>query len=295
MNERDHQPIVTIAFLAALADGRTTPDEDHELRATLGRLGISDVDAVAQRGAGDRAALTQLAGRLSDDAARRAAYETALIVCHADGALNQQETDFLNTLRGALGLSPASTAEMERSAAALAAAQTSVPAAKVEVGSGKPPSDEAIDKQILQQAMITGAVELLPDKLATVAILPLQMRLVYQIGQHYGQRLDAGAVKDLAATLGLGAAAQAVEGVMRRVFGGLIGGAAGIAVTFATTYALGHTAKTYYAQGRKLSPADLKRLFAQFQEDAKTIFPRAKDEIQTQAGSLNLRSILGQG
>jgi uncharacterized protein (DUF697 family) len=143
--------------------------------------------------------------------------------------------------------------------------------------------------------MITGAVELLPDRLATLAILPLQMRLVYQIGQQYGQRLDAGSVKDLAATLGLGAAAQAVEGVMRRVFGGLIGGAAGIAVTFATTYALGHTAKTYYAQGRKLSPADLKRLFAQFQEDAKTIFPKVKDEIQTQAGSLNLKSILGQG
>jgi uncharacterized protein (DUF697 family)/tellurite resistance protein len=293
MNQRDHQPIVTIAFLAALADGRTTPDEDQELRAALGRLGIKDVDAVAQRGAGDPAALAQLAGRLSDDAARRLAYETALVVCHADGSLNQQETGFLNTLRSALGLNPASTAEMERGAAALAAAQASAPAAKVEVGSGTPPSDEALDKQILQQAMITGAVELLPDKLANVVILPLQLRLVYQIGQHYGQRLDAGQVKDLAATLGLGAAAQAIEGVVRKLLGGVVGSAASVAVTFAATYALGHVAKQYYAQGRRIGRDDLRRLFGQFQEEAKTIFPKVKDEIQTQAKTLNLKSLLG--
>ena len=291
MNERDHQPIVTIAFLAALADGRTTPDEDKELRATLGRLGIKDVDAVAQRGTGDRAALTQLAGRLSDDTARRLAYETAVVVCHADGSLNPQETDFLNSLRSALGLSPATTADIERSAAALAAAQSGEPRARVEVGTGKPPSDEALDKQILQQAMITGAVELLPDKLASVVILPLQLRLVYQIGQHYGQRLDAGKVKDLAATLGLGAAAQAIEGVVRKLLGGVVGGAASVAVTFAATYALGHVAKQYYAQGRRIGRDDLRRLFGQFQEEAKTIFPKVKDEIQTQAKTLRLDTL----
>lgn len=293
MNQRDHQPIVTIAFLAALADGRTTPDEDTELRATLGRLGIADVDAVAQSGSSDHATLRQLGGRLSDDDARRLAYETALVICHADGSLNAQETDFLNTLRNALGLNPASTAEMEQAAAGLAAAQATVSTARVEVGTGKPPSDDALDQQILRQAMITAAVDLLPDKLASVVILPLQLRLVYQIGQHYGQRLDASRVKDLAATLGLGVATQAIEGVVRKLFGGLVGGAAGVAVTFAATYALGHAAKQYYAQGRRLGTDDLRRLFAQFQDDAKTIFPRVKDEISAQAKTLNLKTLLG--
>lgn len=287
MNERDHPPIVTIAFLAALADGRTTPDEDKELRATLGKLGIADVDAVAQRGAGDPGTLRQLAERLSDDDARRLAYETAVVVCNADGSLNTQEKEFLNTLRGALGLSPQATAQVEQAAAGLAAA----PSVPVQVGTGTPPSDDALDQQILRQAMITGAVELLPDKLANVLILPLQLRLVYQIGQHYGQRLDAGQVKDLAATLGLGAAAQVMEGVVRKFFGRIVGGAAAVAVTFAATYALGHVAKQYYAQGRRLSPSDLKRLFAQFQEDAKTIFPKVKAEIAAQAKTLNLKTL----
>jgi uncharacterized protein (DUF697 family)/tellurite resistance protein len=301
MNARDHEPIVTVAYLAALADGRTAPEEDSELRAALSRLGVTDVDAVAQRGAGVRAPLAELAHRLSDDDARRLAYETALVVCHADGPLNRQEADFLSALRSALGLAPATMAEMEQGAASLAGAQTAAP---VVVGSGTPPGDDALDRAILQQAMITSAVELLPDKLANVVILPLQLRLVYQIGQHYGQKLDADQIKDLAGTLGLGAAAQVMEGVVRKLVGGVAGGlfgrlvggaggvAAGAAVTFAATYALGHVAQQYYAQGRRLSTQDLRALFQRFQEEAKDLFPKMRDEIQAQARTLDLRSLV---
>lgn len=301
MNERDHEPIVTVAYLAALADGRTAPEEDSELRAALSRLGVTDVDAVAQRGASARAPLAELARRFSDDDARRLAYETALVVCHADGPLNRQEADFLSALRSALGLAPATVAEMEQSAAGLAGAQTVTP---VVVGSGTPPGDDALDRAILQQAMMTSAVELLPDKLANVVILPLQLRLVYQIGQHYGQKLDADQIKDLAGTLGLGAAAQVMEGVVRKLVGGVAGGlfgrlvggaggvAAGAAVTFAATYALGHVAQQYYAQGRRLNTQDLRALFQRFQGEAKDLFPKMRDEIQAQAQTLDLRSLV---
>jgi uncharacterized protein (DUF697 family) len=157
---------------------------------------------------------------------------------------------------------------------------------------------------ILQQAMLTGAVELLPDRLANLVILPLQLRLVYQIGRKYGQQLDANQIKDLAGTLGIGAAAQALEGVVSKLvrglagglLGGIVGGAGGIAagaaVTFASTYALGHVAQRYYAQNRRLSTADLRELFQKFQEDARGIFPRVQNEIQSRAKTLNLPSLL---
>jgi hypothetical protein len=67
--------------------------------------------------------------------------------------------------------------------------------------------------------------------------------------------------------------------------------AAGAAVTFAATYALGHVAKQYYAQGRRLSTQDLRELFQRFQGDAKEIFPKVQDEIRTSARSLNLKSL----
>jgi uncharacterized protein (DUF697 family)/tellurite resistance protein len=300
MNENDHLPIVTIAFLAAMADGRTTPDEDARLRQVLSQLGIGNVEVVAQPGTGR---LASLAARLSSDEARRQAYETALVVCTADGAVNDAERAFLDALRQALGLSADAVAQIEQQAAALAGTSVAGP---VEVKSGEPPSDAAIDQMILRQAMLTAAVEILPDKLANVVILPLQLRLVYQIGQEYGQRLDLNQVKDLAATLGLGAAAQVMEGVVRKlargVAGGLLGGviggvgglAAGAAVTFASTYALGHVAKQYYAQGRRLSGADLRALFTRFQDDAKTIFPKVENEVRAQAKSLDLQSLLSR-
>jgi uncharacterized protein (DUF697 family) len=157
---------------------------------------------------------------------------------------------------------------------------------------------------ILRQAILTGALEILPDRLANIAVLPLQLRLVYQIGQRHGHQLDARQVRELAATLGLGAVAQAVEGTLIKVLGGVAGGllggmlggaarvATGAAVTFAATYALGHVAEQYYAQGRRLSAAELKALFSRFREEAGTIYPRIQQQIQSEAGSLDMQKVM---
>jgi uncharacterized protein (DUF697 family) len=168
-----------------------------------------------------------------------------------------------------------------------------------------PPAPETSpDDFILKQAMLAGALELLPEKLANVAILPVQMRMVYQIGKRHGQELNLDQVKDLGATLGFGMGAQALEGVVRQALGGLAGGilgglvgsatglAAGAAVTFASTYALGHVAQQYYAQGRKLSADDLKALFARFQQEAKDLFPKVEEKIKTEAKTLDLQRLL---
>jgi len=297
MNEKDREPIVTIAFLAANADGQSSAEEQAQLRAVLGRLGMADIDAVAEKLAKGQLRPADVVAKLSDDDARREAYETALAVCHADGPANDKEMRFLEQLGGALGLTPAELGSLGQGATALAGVSLTV-------SSGKPSSDAELDQLILRQAMITGAVELLPDRLANIVIIPLQLRLVYQIGQHSGQQLNADQIKDLLGALGIGAAAQAVEGVVRRlirgVAGGLLGGviggagglAAGAAVSFASTYALGHAAKQYYAQGRRLSTADLRALFGRFQEEAKTIFPKVQEQVQTLAKSLNLKSLL---
>jgi uncharacterized protein (DUF697 family) len=136
--------------------------------------------------------------------------------------------------------------------------------------------------------------------------------MVQQIGAKHGQQLDVHQVKDLAATFGLGAAAQVFEKVVRRTFGGLAGGllggafggllggtagsvaglASGAAVTFAATYALGHAADQYYEQGRSLSTADLKALFARFRDEGQTMYPRVEARIRGAATGGSLADIL---
>lgn len=161
------------------------------------------------------------------------------------------------------------------------------------------------DKMILNYAILNGALELLPETLASMAIIPLQMKMVYRIGKTYGFELDRGHIKDFLATAGVGMASQYVEQIgvklLGRVFGGgllggLIGGIAKQTVSsgmsFATTYALGHLAKRYYAGGRTFSTAVLKDTYTQLLGEAQAMQGQYLPAIREKARSVNVAQIL---
>jgi tellurite resistance protein/uncharacterized protein (DUF697 family) len=285
MTSQDATIILTLATQAAVADGVQSEAERTAVADVAKRLGLV---TPGPAGAGDVAAL---AAQLSSDESRRVAYETAVAVCRADGEPNEQERAFLTRLATALG--PAVDAAAVNAAAGSASVVPAIATAATDTRT-----------LILDQAILTAACEILPDSLANLAILPLQLRLVYTIGQRHGQKLDMTQVKDLAGALGIGAAAQIMESVVRKtlgalgssVLGGLLGGAAGMAagatVTFASSYALGHVADQYYAQGRKLSTADLKSLFTRFQAEAKTLYPTVEQRVRALASGGDLSTLI---
>jgi uncharacterized protein (DUF697 family) len=304
MTRTDAEIIITIAAQAAVADGTRSPTELGQIAAAATRLGLADAEVIVRRAATSSDDVRALAASLSTNDARRAAYEIAVAVCNADGVAGPKEVDFLQRLSSTID---AAVTTGEISAIASVAALTGsvhhppVPSTAV----AQPPAPGELDALILDQAILTAAMELLPDRLSNMAILPLQLRMVYTIGQRHGQQLDAAQVKDLAATFGLGAAAQLMESLVRKTFGRLAGGvlggmlggatgvAAGAAVSFTATYALGHAAAQYYAQGRALSTADMKALFTRFQQEAETLFPKVQDRVQSVARGTNLQSVLG--
>ncbi|MDI1251282.1 MAG: hypothetical protein PSV13_20635 [Lacunisphaera sp.] len=161
----------------------------------------------------------------------------------------------------------------------------------------------ALEATIRHTAILAGALELLPQSVATLAVLPLQTHLVYRVGKHHGFALDAGHVKEFIGVLGLGLTSQAFEGLARKFLGGLVrraggglagslaAGATGPAVTFATTYALGHLAHRYYAGGRTLSALQLKESFQQLLGSARAQGERLLPEIQARASNLNLTQL----
>jgi uncharacterized protein (DUF697 family) len=109
--------------------------------------------------------------------------------------------------------------------------------------------------------LLNGALELLPQSWASMAIIPLQIKMVYGIGKAHGVALDQGHIKEFIAAAGVGLTSQYLEQFGRKLLGGLLGKAAGktfgklggaatgMAFSFATTYALGQVAKRYYAGG----------------------------------------------
>ncbi len=304
MTPTDAEIIITIAAQAAVADGNRSAAELSQIATAAARLGLVNADAVVQRAATSPEDIASLSASLSSDSARRAAYEIAVAVCNADGVADAKEIAFLQRLSESLGTGVA-TAEMSAIASVATLTGAVLPPPVPSSAAAQPPTAAELDEMILDQAILTAALEVLPDRLSNMAILPLQLRMVYTIGQRYGQQLDAAQVKDLAATFGIGAAAQFMESIVRKTLGSLAGGllgsmlggaggmVAGATVSFTATYALGHAAAQYYAQGRSLSTADMKALFTRFQKEAETIFPKVQERVQTVARGTNLQSVLG--
>ena len=246
--------------------------------------------------------VAKAAAALTDPAHKQLAYEMAVCVCDADGVASPAEQQFLRELRDALQLDAGKAAEVVRQADAVAAAPLA--AGSATPASASSMSDAEMDKYILNHSIVNGAIELLPQSLATMAIIPLQMKLVYRIGQSYGYEMDRGHIKEFLATAGVGLTSQYVEQVGRKLLGGLLGAVAGglgrglgsvatgAAFSFATTYALGQLAKRYYAGGRQMSTALLQQTYQSLLGQAKQMQGQFAGEIQQKARSLDASQVM---
>ncbi len=240
-----------------------------------------------------------VAERLASQESRQLAYEMAVCVCDADGVQSVPEQDFLAQLRSTLGLDAAAAGQFTRAAEALAAAPlatAAAPASSVDAAQ--------MDRMILNAAITNGALELLPETLSTMAIIPLQMRLVFNIGKAHGYELDRGHIKDFLATVGVGLTSQYLEQAGRKLLGGLLGAVGGgllrglgkqavsSGMSFAATYALGHVALRYYAGGRTLSTQMLKEAYESITREAQGLQGRYLPAMQEQARTLDAGKVL---
>lgn len=339
MNAQERDAIAAIALLSAFSDGNKADAEREEIRRVAAVLdeGRDPADGLPMAALYrdvllGRLNLDQVTARLTTPETRQLAYELAVGVVDADGLRNAAETDFLEALAGRLALDAGTAsrtlAEADRLATApidgnvpevdveLAPARSSLP---VTLPSASPPSgaaagdpasdaarDAEIDRQILNAAILNGGLELLPQSLASMAIIPLQMKMVYGIGSRYGYTLDRGAIRDLLATLGVGVTGQYLEEMGRKLLGGLLGKvggkllggvgrtATGVAFSFATTWAIGQVARRYYAGGRTMSAETLRATFGSLFEEAKTLQTRYAPQIESQSRQIDLSRILQQ-
>ncbi len=306
----EQESLLTLALMAAFADGGKSESERAAFKRIAESLPAEDFNASAlyQRVLLRQTTLADAAARLATHETRQLAYEMAVCVCEADDTLNERERGFLAELRRVLKLEGQDVAGFEEQADALVQA----PIAGGEVASTAPPpaesagrADPAVDRMVLNYAILNGALELLPDSLATMAIVPLQMKMVYRIGKRHSYDLDRGHVTELLGAAGVGLTSQVVEGFARKLLGGLLGKASGglgrrvgnqlasSAMSFASTYALGQMAQRYYAGGRSLSAFQLKELFSSLTDQARSLHERYAGEIRQRASTLNPGQLLG--
>lgn len=271
MTPSEQESILAIALIAAFADGEKDEAEHAAIRGVLHQFQLDGarMAGLYQGVISKETSVAEAAAGLISPEARDLAYEIARCLCEANGPVVPAEQAVLDQLKSALGM----------------ASLAPVP---------PPPATIQGDLEplLIRYAVLTAALELLPQTAGSLAIVPIQMKLVHDIGQRHGVALDRASLQDFAATLGIGAVSQVIEAGLRRLLSGvagsvagkageaaagITGGVAGTALTFATTYALGTVADRYYAEGRKM---DLPILKAEFT----SLVGKAKD-LQTQYGT----------
>ena len=317
---------LTLCLMASFADGEKHDREREQIRQVA--EGLAGDQAINLPGLYQdvllrRVALADVLARLSNPEARQLAYEMIVCVCDADGHTSPKEDAFLAQVRQAWGMG--GSFEQQAQAVADAPLQSPLPEASLPPGLTVPHpaavdplasqgaadqrrpstlSRTEMDSKILKASILNGAIELLPENLSTLAIIPLQMRLVYQIGQSYGYDLDRGHIKDFLAALGVGLTSQYLEEAGRKLLSGLLGKkgkgllgglgrqAVSSGMSFASTYALGHVANQYYAGGRQLSTAMIKNAYEHVMQDGRQLQERYMPQIQETARGLNTAKIL---
>jgi uncharacterized protein (DUF697 family)/tellurite resistance protein len=310
-----NEALLTIALFAAFADGDKHEREREEIRRiadSLSETGGPDLRALYQDVLLRRTTLENATAQLHEGGEKHLAYEMAVGVCDADGRMTDAERAFLDRLKDLLALPGSEANEIEQEAEQVvamteAAAPATIPSAvpaQVDSSAAATVDQAALDQRIVRYSIINGALEVLPQSWASMAIIPLQIRLVYSIGQDYGVALDRGHIKEFLAALGVGMTSQYVEQIGRKLVGGLLGKmagrgvgrlgrtATGAAFSFATTYALGHVARRYYAGGRQMSTQLLKQTFDEQFGSAKELQARYAPQISQRAQTLDMGEVL---
>lgn len=123
MNLDQQKSILTIALLAAFADGTKDDAEREEIRriaqSLAGDAGMADLPRIYQDVLLKRTSVQAVVQSLSDPMHRQLAYEMAVCVCDVDGRQTAAERDFLNDLKAALQLGAPQTAAFDQEADAL--------------------------------------------------------------------------------------------------------------------------------------------------------------------------------
>ncbi len=288
--------LLCICIFASFSDGEKCGGEREQLAGLASELESGNLASLSRAILMGKTSLADAISGLEDRKDKMLAYEMARAVCEADGTTTPDETKFLEELSHRLGLSKDEAVVLDNEVDELALAPV--------VDQSPPPPVQENKGMILRYSILNGALELLPQTLATVAIVPLQMKMVYRIGKSHGAELDRRSIVEFLATAGVGMGSQVVEGFARKLMNGLgkkalgktAGKAAGVATgsafSFASTYGIGHLADKYYSGGRSLGANDRKTLLASFSEEGKLLHARHLPEIEARSRSLDPASVL---
>lgn len=288
----NHDSILAICLFAAYSKGELCDADRDEISRYAQEMDSDNLAVISRRVLMGKLSLEEACNSLGSQQERLLAYEMARSISESKNSISNEKPEFLKDLRNRLILSKGDscTANAEGNSPAFAPLGMTL--------SETIPTDTC--SIILKYAILIGALELKPQTLAKVVMIPLQMKMLYRIGKAHGEELNPANIKEFLATAGISIGSQMVEGYARKLVGKLEGKATGkvadqvngSAVSFASTYAIGHLAHNYYTNADKLTAPDYKKLAGTLQKQARELHSKYLPEIQERAKTLDSAAIL---
>lgn len=260
----------------AKADGTITTEERAALQLALSMLpGAKDLEPFLD----ERINFDQVLAEITSPAAREQLWQSAYSMIHADGSATTVEQELVDKIRTTFQINDAKVSTTKR---LLDEAKDTLLPSNIEAIEDPARRQKEIDQDVLKYSVLSAVLGAFPVPgvaIATdLAIVALQVKLVRDIGQYWGHKVDPKAAKTLLGGLGIGTGARiAVSNLAKLV--PLWGSAFGATSAFATTWALGKIANRYFESDEKADLAQLRSEMKSMEKQGKEAYAQQKEEI----------------
>ncbi len=258
----------------AKADGVLHPDERQSLLDALKDIPLpagTTLDDLLAEENDPRA----LARQITTQNMRDCAYASVYTMAYCDKVLAEPENKLLEMLRAAWNIN----AVEEKLLSDTLKANLPEPAhsAGVTDEAQRRAEFDGLLKRYCLLTAITGAIPLpiLPDLL----VVPMQVKMVYDIASLFGQKTDKHTVQLMFETLGVGTGVRIATSALAKMVPGW-GTVVGSASAFTSTFALAKVAWAYFETEGKASLESLKPLFREQQAAARDEFKKHEASLQ---------------
>jgi uncharacterized protein (DUF697 family) len=262
----------------AKADGRIAPEERKSLEEAF--AGVALPAGVSLDGMiAESIDLDAEVRRITDPAARDSIFNAAYTLAHSDGNPSAEELEALDRVREGFRIPRDRATLLGR---VLGEAKDTVLPSNIRPATDPAKRAAEIREDVLKYSIFTAILGAFPVPgvaIATdLAVVGLQLKMVRDVGQYWGHKVDDRAAKSILYGLGLGTGARiAVTQVAKLV--PVFGSAFGAAAAFGSTWALGRVADQYFASGGRAEISTLRDAFRTAEKEGRQEFEAHRRQV----------------
>jgi len=281
MSITNDEALASLRLLTAIAkaDGVLAPEEQDALASAAGQMTLPAGVTVSSL-LEEKHDVGAILAELKSPEAKRHAYESAYSMARADGTIDPSEAAILEQARKALNVDPKSVGFLDR---VFSETKDTFLLSNIQPIADATAREKEIKEDIVKYATMTAVLGLFPVPGVAIATdlvaVGLQTKLVRDIGQYFGHKMDDAALKALMVALGGSTTMRIAVNNLAKFIPGFGSGFAA-ATNFASTYAFGKVGEAYFASGQKLEPKLLKEGFKNALDDGKKLFGMHKKDVE---------------